>query len=84
MVYDFKSQNGWWYYENKNLPKERHVDQLHVSMKALGVQHGLMVYINKANMQVETYPDYFGTDTHRFENQTQKSGLRTVNWSRKR
>lgn len=62
IVYDFKSRGSFYRF---NPPYDRHIDQLHVYMKALGVQHGLMVYVSKSDLSVETYPDYFGTSSER-------------------
>jgi hypothetical protein len=61
-VYDFKSRSGWYRFDP---PYNYHIDQLHVYMKALGVQQGLMVYISKKDFSVETYPDYFGQSSER-------------------
>lgn len=65
-VVDFKSRNGWY---NFDPPKERHLDQIHVYMAATGAEYGQVVYVNKGDLEVRTYPEdgYFEFDTDRFE-----------------
>jgi len=54
VVYDFKSRGGWHRFSP---PKDSHLDQLHVYMKALGVERAQIVYINKkCTTDVRTWP----------------------------
>lgn len=62
VVYDFKSRSSWYRFSP---PSDRHLDQLEVYMRALGVTRGLMVYVSKSDLTVETYPDYFGQSNER-------------------
>lgn len=64
VVYDFKSRSSWYRFSS-NLPIQRHLDQLNTYMAALGIDHGMMVYVSKKDLSVEQYPDYFGeADEH--------------------
>jgi hypothetical protein len=54
VVYDFKTRSSWY---NFDPPNDRHVDQLHVYMAALGARHGQVVYISKSDMEVRTWPE---------------------------
>jgi hypothetical protein len=64
IVYDFKSRDGWYRF---NPPVSRHLQQLEVYMRALNLQdpRGLMVYVSKGDLGVETYPDHFGISEER-------------------
>lgn len=65
-VYDFKTRNGWY---NFDPPNDRHLDQMHVYMAALGADYGQVVYLSKADMEVRTYPQdgFFEFDADRFD-----------------
>lgn len=65
IVYDFKSRSSWYKYQP---PYERHLQQLEVYMRALGVTKGQMVYVSKSDLTVETYPDYFEASNEREDN----------------
>lgn len=54
VVYDFKSRGGWY---NFDPPSERHLDQLTLYMDALGADAGQVVYVNKKDLEVRTWPD---------------------------
>jgi len=53
-VYDFKTRNGWYKFDP---PSERHVDQLTLYMDALDANYGQVVYINKSDLEVRTWPE---------------------------
>jgi hypothetical protein len=74
VVYDFKSRSSWYRF---NPPTTRHLDQLEVYMRALGITKGLMVYVSKSDLSVETWPDYFDRSEER-ENVDEKGELVTV------
>lgn len=65
-VYDFKSRNGWYRFDP---PKDRHLDQMHVYMAATGAEYGQVVYVNKGDLEVRTWPEdgFFEFDPERFE-----------------
>lgn len=54
VVYDFKTRGGWYKFDP---PSERHINQLTLYMDALGADAGQIVYINKKDMGVRTWPD---------------------------
>lgn len=56
IVYDFKSRSSWYRYDP---PIQRHLDQLNVYMAALGIDYGMMVYVCKKDLTVESFPDFF-------------------------
>ncbi|AEH39512.1 PD-(D/E)XK nuclease family protein [Halopiger xanaduensis] len=64
-IYDFKSRNGWYRFDP---PKERHLDQIHVYMAATGAEYGQVVYVNKGDLEVRTWPEdgLFEFDPDRF------------------
>jgi len=57
-VYDIKSRGGWYHFDP---PNDRHLDQLHCYMRALDASRGQVVYVNKKNLEVRTYPEDGGT-----------------------
>ena len=65
-VYDWKTRSSW---HNFDPPVDRHLDQLHVYMAALGAERGQVVYLHKGTMEVRTWPedDWFTFDDERFE-----------------
>lgn len=60
-VYDFKTRNGWYKFDP---PNDRHVKQLSLYMDALDAEHGQIVYINKSDLEVRTWPE---NDVYDFE-----------------
>ena len=64
IVYDFKSRASWYRF---NLPIERHLQQLEVYMRAANLKdpRGMMVYVSKSDLTVESYPDFFGESEER-------------------
>jgi len=64
VVYDWKTRGGWY---NFDPPSERHLDQLTLYMDALDATAGQVVYINKKNLEVRTWPEdgTFGFDPER-------------------
>lgn len=54
VVYDIKSRGSWY---NFNPPVDRHIDQLHVYMRALNAQYGQVIYVSKKDMEVRTWPE---------------------------
>jgi hypothetical protein len=64
VVYDWKTRNGWYKFEP---PTERHLDQLTLYMDALDAEAGQVVYLNKADLEVRTWPEdgTFAFDTDR-------------------
>lgn len=54
VVYDFKTRGGWY---NFDPPVQRHIDQLQLYMAALGYDAGQVVYVNKKDLGVRTWPD---------------------------
>lgn len=65
-IYDFKSRNGWYRFDP---PKDRHLDQMHVYMAATGAEYGQVVYVNKGDLEIRTWPEdgFFEFDPDRFE-----------------
>ncbi|WP_114578488.1 PD-(D/E)XK nuclease family protein [Saliphagus sp. LR7] len=65
-VYDWKTRSSWY---NFDPPVDRHLDQIHVYMAALGADYGQVVYLNKGSMEVRTWPEdgLFEFDPERFE-----------------
>lgn len=61
VVYDFKTRGGWYKFDP---PSERHLDQLTLYMDALDAAAGQVVYINKKNLEVKTWP---GGETFAFD-----------------
>nr|WP_233739954.1 PD-(D/E)XK nuclease family protein [Halovenus carboxidivorans] len=61
VVYDWKTRGGWYKFDP---PSERHLDQLTLYMDALDADAGQVVYLNKKNLEVRTWPD---NDTFAFE-----------------
>lgn len=57
IIYDFKSRGGWYKFEP---PIQRHLDQLQIYMQAFGYDRAKVVYINKKNMEVKTWPEESG------------------------
>jgi hypothetical protein len=53
VVYDWKTRGGWYKFDP---PNERHLDQLTLYMDALDADAGQIVYINKKNLEVRTWP----------------------------
>lgn len=47
IAYTLKTRNGWYKFSP---PVERHLDQLHVYMRGLGVDEGQLVYISKNDL----------------------------------
>ena len=72
VVYDFKSRASWYRF---NPPTQRHLDQLHIYMKALGLKEARVVYINKTSLEVKTYPEEgtFEFDPVRYEELVEKA-----------
>lgn len=66
IVYDFKTRGGWYRFDP---PSDRHLDQLTLYMDALEAQAGQVVYLNKKNLEVRTWPetDTFGFDQGRLD-----------------
>jgi len=64
VIYDFKSRSSWYKFTP---PVERHLQQLEVYMRASNLENpsGLMVYVSKSDLSVETFPDYFNQATER-------------------
>lgn len=59
-VYDYKSRASWYRF---NPPIQRHLDQVHLYMKALGATQGQIVYLAKSDLEVRTWPpESAGTD----------------------
>ena len=54
VVYDWKTRGGWYKFDP---PSERHLDQLTLYMDALDAEAGQVVYINKKNLEVRTWPE---------------------------
>ncbi len=54
IVYDIKSRSSWY---NFDPPVDRHLDQLHVYMKALDADYGQVVYVSKKDLEVRTWPE---------------------------
>lgn len=54
VVYDWKTRGGWYKFDP---PSERHLDQLTLYMDALDADAGQVVYLNKKNLEVRTWPD---------------------------
>lgn len=54
VVYDFKTRGGWY---NFDPPRESHLDQLTLYMDALDAVAGQVVYINKKDLEVRTWPE---------------------------
>lgn len=61
VVYDFKTRGGWY---NFDPPVDRHLDQLTLYMDALDADYGQVVYVNKKDLEVRTWPD---DDTFEFD-----------------
>ena len=72
VVYDFKSRGGWYKFDP---PSERHLNQLALYMDALGAEGGQVVYINKKDLEVRTWPEEgtFAPDPDRVEDLVQKA-----------
>lgn len=66
VVYDFKSTSKQQYGGEDSYPndfdgyKEDYINQLHVYMKALGAEKAKIVYMNKKDFAVRTYPEEEG------------------------
>lgn len=60
-VYDFKTRNGWYKFDP---PNERHKKQLSLYMDALDADYGQIVYLNKSDLEVRTWPE---NDVYEFE-----------------
>lgn len=54
IVYDWKTRGGWYKFD---LTGERHLDQLTLYMDALDADAGQVVYLNKKNLEVRTWPE---------------------------
>jgi len=54
VVYDWKTRGGWYKFDP---PSERHLDQLTLYMDALDAEAGQIVYLNKKNLEVRTWPE---------------------------
>lgn len=63
-VYDFKTRNGWYKFDP---PNDRHLDQLTLYMDMVGAEKAQVVYLNKADLEVRTYPEngFFELDEQR-------------------
>lgn len=61
VVYDWKTRGGWYKFDP---PSDRHMDQLTLYMDALDAAAGQVVYLNKKNLEVRTWPE---DDTFAFE-----------------
>lgn len=74
VVYDYKSRDGWYRFEP---PVERHLQQLEVYMRALNLKdpRGLMIYVSKSDLFVETYPDHFGITKEREDVESEQDEL---------
>jgi len=59
-IADYKTQSGWYYFDphedNVYEQKERHLTQLSIYMKALEVDNGKLVYIDKGSFEVKQFP----------------------------
>lgn len=54
IAYALKTRNGWYKFAP---PVERHLDQLHVYMRGLGVDKGQLVYISKNDLgEIRSWP----------------------------
>lgn len=54
VVYDIKSRSSWY---NFDPPVDRHIDQLHAYMRGLDAEYGQVVYIQKKDLEVKTWPE---------------------------
>lgn len=54
IVYDFKTRGSWYKF---NPPVDKHLDQLTLYMDMLDIEKAQVVYINKTNFEVKTYPE---------------------------
>lgn len=54
IVYDFKTRGSWYKF---NPPVDKHLDQLTLYMDMLDIEDAQVVYINKTNFEVRTYPE---------------------------
>ena len=70
VVYQLKPRNGWYKFHP---PQDRHLDQLTVYMRAAGVDHGRLLYVNMADfLDTRTWPppdhadDYVAFDADRY------------------
>ena len=72
VIYDFKSRGGWYRF---NPPTQRHLDQLHIYMKATGIHEAQVVYISKKDFEVRTWPEdgTFEFDEERFQELVEKA-----------
>lgn len=72
VVYDFKTRGGWY---NFDPPSERHLNQLTLYMDALDANAGQVVYINKKDLEVRTWPerDTFAFDHDRRDELVEKA-----------
>lgn len=72
VVYDFKTRGGWY---NFDPPTDRHLDQLTLYMDAVGAEAGQVVYINKKDLEVRTWPegDTFAFDPDRRDQLVEKA-----------
>lgn len=72
VVYDFKTRGGWYKFDP---PTERHIDQLTLYMDAVGADAGQVVYINKKNLEVRTWPadETFAFDSARHDDLIRKA-----------
>lgn len=65
IVYDYKSRANWYRFSP---PIERHLDQIYIYMRALNASRGQIVYISRADLEVQTWPPQSaGIDTFAFE-----------------
>jgi len=54
IVYDIKSRSSWY---NFDPPVDRHVDQLHCYMRGMDADYGQVIYVQKKDLEVRTWPD---------------------------
>jgi CRISPR-associated exonuclease Cas4 len=54
IVYDFKTRGSWYKFDP---PNDKHLDQLTLYMDMLDIEEAQVIYINKTNFEVRTYPE---------------------------
>lgn len=78
VLYDFKTRGDYFRggFQYLETPVDRHVDQLHIYMRALEVERGQIVYVDKKNpAHVRTWPEdgLFDFDWERYRDLVRKA-----------
>jgi len=66
IVVEIKSINSLHYIEEDNKPNQHHVEQLQVYLRCMRAKKGLLVYVEKSNLNIKTF--YVEYDDELFKN----------------